>query len=74
MELQRYYLYTYYGRGDHSFKIKLRQQRTDVGKFSFLTLTDQNCIQEEIKSSLNRGMLATIRFRVFCHPACCPGM
>jgi hypothetical protein len=21
-----------------------------------------------------RGMLATIEFRVFCHPACCPGM
>jgi hypothetical protein len=35
---------TYYGRGDHRFKIKLRQQRTDVGKFSFLnrTIVDWN--------------------------------
>jgi hypothetical protein len=29
---------TYYGRGDHRFKIKLRQQRTD-GKFYFLNIT-----------------------------------
>jgi hypothetical protein len=35
---------TYYGRGDLRFKIKLRQQRTGVGKFYFLnrTIVDWN--------------------------------
>jgi hypothetical protein len=41
---RRLYMPTYYGRGDHRFKIKLRQQQTDVGKFSFLnrTIVDWN--------------------------------
>jgi hypothetical protein len=52
-----------------SIKIANRSFR-EVSKFKYLgtTLTVQNCINEI------RGMLATIRFRVFCHPSCCPGM
>jgi hypothetical protein len=48
----------------------------DVGRFKYLrtTLTDQNCIRDEILHRLNSGMLATIRFRVFCLPVCCLGM
>jgi hypothetical protein len=44
-----------------------------VAKFKCLeaTLTDQNCIHEEIRSRLNSGMLATMQCRIFCLPVCC---
>jgi hypothetical protein len=43
-----------------------------VAKFKYLgiILTDQNCMQKEIKSGLIQGMLATFRSSVFCLPAC----
>jgi hypothetical protein len=55
----------------HSIKIAYRSFE-DVAKFKYLgtTLTDQNCMHEEIKSRLNSGTLATIWFTVFCPPAC----
>ena len=45
-----------------------------VEEFRYLgkTLTNQNSIQEEIKSRLKSGMLAIIRCRIFCLPVCYP--
>ena len=34
------------------------------------TLTDANCIREEINWRLNREMLIAILFSVFCSPVC----
>jgi hypothetical protein len=59
----------------HSIKIGNRSFE-GVAKFKYLgtTLTDQNCLQEGIKSRLNSGNAATIWSRVFCLPFCYPGM
>jgi hypothetical protein len=53
----------------HSIKIPNRSSE-DVAKFKHLgtTPTDQNCMQEEIKSRLHSEVLATTGFRVFCPP------
>jgi hypothetical protein len=58
----------------HSIKIANRSFE-DVAKFKYLgtTLSDQNCMNEEIKSRLNSGTLTTIQFIVFCPPASCLG-
>jgi hypothetical protein len=48
----------------------------DVAKFQYLrtTLTEENYVQEEIKSRLNSGNACYHSVRVFCRPACCLGM
>jgi hypothetical protein len=60
------------GRG-HSVKID-NSSVERVEEFNYLgtTLTDQNSIQEEIKSRLKLGMLALIRCRLCCLPGCYP--
>jgi hypothetical protein len=47
-----------------------------VAKFKYLgtTLTDTIVFMKRLRADYIRGMLAIIRFRVFCHPACCLGM
>jgi len=56
-----------------SHKVKINNSFFErVEEFIYLgrTLTDQNSIQEEIKSRLKSGMLAIIRCRIFCLPVC----
>jgi predicted RNA-binding protein YlxR (DUF448 family) len=58
------------GRG-HSVKIDNSSiERVEKFKYLGATLTDQNSIQEEIKSRLK--LLAIIRCRIFCLPGCYP--
>jgi hypothetical protein len=42
----------------------------NVAKFKYLgmTLTNQNDICDEIKSTLNLGKLAIVQFKIFCLP------
>jgi hypothetical protein len=59
----------------YSIKIPNRPFEGDANfKYLGTTLTEQNCMQEEIKSRIIRRMLATIQSRVYSLPACCPGM
>jgi len=46
--------------------------RVEEFKYLGTTLTNQNSIQEEIKSRLNAIMLSIIRCRISCRPVCYP--
>jgi len=61
------------GRG-HSMKIDNSSiERVEEFKYLGTTLTDQNSIQEEIKSRLKgRECFAIIWCRIFCLPGCYP--
>ena len=63
------------GRG-HSVKIDNSSiERVEELKYLGMTLTDQNSIQEEIKSRLKLGNACyarIIRRRIFCPPGCYP--
>jgi hypothetical protein len=50
---------TYFGRHDHPFKIQPIQNRTDTGKFSFLsrTIEDWNCLPSAALSPLPNNYL-----------------
>jgi hypothetical protein len=62
----------YAGRA-HSVKIDNGSiERAEEFKYLGTTLTDQNSIQEEIKSRLKLGNAANIRCRIFCLPGCFP--
>ena len=47
-------------------------ERVEEFKYLGATLTDQNSIQEEIKSILKSGNVAIIQCRIFCLPVCFP--
>jgi hypothetical protein len=60
------------GRG-HGMKIDNSSiERMEEFKYLGATLTDQNSIQEEIKSRLKLGNVAIIRCRIFGLPGCYP--
>jgi ribosomal protein S2 len=56
----------------HSMKVANRSFE-GVAKFKYLgtTLTDRNCMQEEITSRLNSGNACSIQSRDFLSSACC---
>jgi hypothetical protein len=70
-------LMSHYQKAGQKHSIKtVNRPFEGVAKFKYLgpPLTEQNCIQEKIKSRLNSGMLATTRLRVFCLLVCSLGM
>ena len=57
----------------HNIKIDHSSfERVEEVKYLGTTIPNQDCIQEEIKSSLNQGMLAIIQCRFFCLPVFYP--
>jgi hypothetical protein len=73
----KYMLVSRCQKAGHRQSIKIANRYfEDVAKFKYwgTTLTDQNCIHEEIKSRLNSGNACYHSVQSFCHPACCLGM
>jgi arabinogalactan endo-1,4-beta-galactosidase len=59
--------------GSHSIEIDNSSfERVEEFKYLGRNLTNQNSIQEEIKSKLKSGILAIIRCRILCLPVCYP--
>ena len=57
----------------HSMKVDNSPiERVEEFKYLGTTLTNQNSIQEEIKSRLKLGNAAITRCRIFCLPVCYP--
>jgi hypothetical protein len=56
---------------DTSIKVA-NKSLNNVAMFKYLgtTVTTQTCSDEESNSRLNKGMLATVQFRIFGLPVC----
>jgi hypothetical protein len=75
-ELKRSYIYGEYMKSDGA-RVTVNQQR--IIHFSMemgigMTVTNRNCIHEEIKMRLIWVIFSTIQFRLFCLPVSFPNV